>query len=291
MQRIALGIEYNGANYSGWQKQHHKPSIQEHIEFALFKIANHAIAVCCAGRTDAGVHASSQVIHFDTSAIRDDIAWIRGVNTYLPRDIRVCWVKKVPAHFNARRSALYRRYGYIILNRKAAPGIVHQGMTWILPSLDVHLMQQGAQYLVGTKDFAAFRAAQCQAKSSIRTVHKLTVTRQGDLIILDVIANAFLHHMVRNIAGTLIAVGLKKEPIEWVEGVLNSKERAQAGVTASPHGLYLMEVGYPDEFDIPSKGNYPWFFSGYIQGYTACERYREDNSEGEILDSVTGLIS
>lgn len=264
MQRIALGIEYNGANYAGWQRQHHKPSIQQHVESALVKVANHPVSVCCAGRTDAGVHASSQVVHFDTPALRQPVAWIRGVNTFLPKDIRVCWVKNVSSMFNARRSALYRRYCYLIVNRSTSPGILHQGMTWIRPSLDVNLMQTGAQFLIGSQDFAAFRAAQCQSKSSVRTVHKLEVIRQGDLILLDIVANAFLHHMVRNIAGTLIAVGTKKRPPSWVGDVLKSKDRAFAGVTAPAQGLYLVEVSYPAEYDIPSVGRYPWFFTQII---------------------------
>lgn len=253
MQRIALGIEYDGANYSGWQRQHHKPSVQEHLEKALSKVASHPVIVFCAGRTDAGVHASGQVVHFDTAAIRQDPAWTRGVNSHLPKDIRVCWSKKVASTFDARRSALSRRYYFVIVNRPVPPGILHNAMTWVLPTLDVALMQEGAKYLLGEHDFSAFRASQCQAKSAVRTMHAIDVTRtENDLILLDVTANAFLQHMVRNIAGTLIAVGQKKYPPSWIAEVLASKDRRKAGITAPPQGLYLVKVNYPSCFEIPT---------------------------------------
>lgn len=259
MQRIALGIEYDGANYSGWQKQHHCPSIQTHLEKALSQIATVPISVICAGRTDARVHASGQIIHFDTPVLRQNIAWIKGVNTHLPHDIRVLWAKEVDSAFNARRSAISRRYCYVIVNRPISPGILRQGASWVREALDETLMQEGAQYLLGTHDFNAFRATQCQAKSSVRNVTAINVKRQGSNIIIDISANAFLHHMVRNITGTLLMVGQKKYPPVWVKEVLASKDRKAAGFTAPPQGLYLIKVCYPSHFEIPEHPCLPWF--------------------------------
>ncbi len=260
MQRIALGIEYDGANYSGWQRQHHSPSIQAAVESAIAKVANHEVATICAGRTDAGVHAFGQVIHFDTSADRADFAWQRGVNTYLPKDIRVLWCKGVPSEFDARRSALSRRYCYVITNRNVRPGIMHKAISWVFGELCVDSMQKGAAYLEGNHDFASFRGSHCQSKTSIRNIHSIEVTRRGENILLDVKANAFLHHMVRNIAGSLIAVGQGKYPPIWVNEVLQAKDRRAAGIMAAPHGLYLLEVSYPDKFDLPKVPSLPWFF-------------------------------
>jgi tRNA pseudouridine38-40 synthase len=261
MQRIALGIEYNGANYAGWQRQRHSPSIQAHIESALSKIAAHPVAVFCAGRTDAGVHASGQVLHFDTPSARPLIAWVRGVNAYLPSDIRVLWVKPVSSDFDARKSALSRRYCYIIANQPVSPGIMHKTITWVLSPLDAPLMQTGANFLLGNHDFSSFRAAQCQAKSPVRTLHDITITRKNEQIIVDVTANAFLHHMVRNIVGTLISVGQKKYPCAWIQDVLHAKDRRAAGLTAPSNGLYLVKVSYPDKFEIPLSTAFssPWF--------------------------------
>lgn len=261
MQRIALGIEYDGANYSGWQRQRHKSSIQEQLEKAISVIANDVTPIFCAGRTDAGVHASGQVIHFDVNREREDHVWIRGVNAHLPADIRVLWSKRVINTFDARRSALSRRYCFIIINRSVSPGILNRSMTWVMASLDVTLMQEGAQYLLGNHDFSAFRAAQCQAKSAIRTLHSLKVQRYNEYVVIDITANAFLHHMVRNIAGSLIAVGQKKYTPRWIEEVLHSKDRRCAGITAPPHGLYLVQVNYPDHFEIPTDATSFWFSS------------------------------
>lgn len=259
MQRIALGLEYNGASYSGWQRQNHRPSIQAHLESAVAKIANHPSLVFCAGRTDAGVHACGQVVHFDTPSIRPEVAWVRGINSYLPKDIRVHWSRSVSAEFDARKSAFFRRYCYIIVNRKTRPGIMHEAMTWVLEPLDVDAMYKGAQYLLGKHDFSSFRATQCQAKTPIRTIQAVKVFRKGEHIILDITANAFLHHMVRNIVGTLIKVGQNQYPATWIAEVLAAKDRRSAGVTASPHGLYLVDVGYPNEFKIPATSIQPWF--------------------------------
>jgi len=259
MQRIALGLEYNGANYFGWQRQNHRPSIQAHLEAAIAKIADHAAPVFCAGRTDAGVHAYGQVIHFDTCSERPEIAWIRGINSYLPKDIPVLWSKPVSTDFDARKSAFSRRYCYIIANRKTSPGIMHQAITWVLEPLDVIAMDKGAQYLLGCHDFSSFRAAGCQAKTPVRTIHAIRVYSQGGHIILDITANAFLHHMVRNIVGTLLKVGAKQYPEAWIADVLNAKDRRMAGMTASANGLYLVDVGYPEQFCLPTFPHAPWF--------------------------------
>jgi tRNA pseudouridine38-40 synthase len=259
MQRIAFGIEYDGANYYGWQRQAHHSAIQTHLEAAIAKVADHDVSTFCAGRTDAGVHACGQVVHFDTTALRPEFAWLRGVNTYLPRDIRVLWCKFVDSEFDARKSALSRRYCYVISNRPVRPGIMHKAITWILGDLEIEAMQKGARYLLGNHDFTSFRATACQAKTPIRTVQNIDVFRRGMSIIIDIRANAFLHHMVRNIAGTLIAVGHQKYPPAWVDEVLKAKDRRMAGMMAAPNGLYLVNVSYPTRFDIPLFAHAPWF--------------------------------
>jgi tRNA pseudouridine38-40 synthase len=262
MPRIALGIEYHGARYYGWQRQAHNPSIQAHLESALCKVASKSILTYCAGRTDAGVHATNQVVHFDfpeTSSARPLVAWVRGVNTYLPPDIRVLWAQEVDSDFDARKSALFRRYLYLFINQAVKPGIMHDSITWVLPTLDHHLMHQGAQYLVGEHDFTSFRAAQCQAKTPVRRLHAIEVVQKGNCILLDVTANAFLHHMVRNIAGSLLLVGQGKFSPEWMKTLLEVKDRRQAGMMAPPDGLYLAHVSYHSKFGIPNQPRYPWF--------------------------------
>ncbi|MFI4937048.1 MAG: tRNA pseudouridine(38-40) synthase TruA [Candidatus Berkiellales bacterium] len=259
MNRIVLGVEYHGANYAGWQRQHHRPSIQAILEKAVAKVADHPIALYCAGRTDAGVHATGQVVHFDTTAERPQIAWIRGVNANLPADIRVWWSRNVTDEFHARRSALSRRYFFVIFNRSISPGVLHRSVTWVRSPLNETLMQQGATYLLGKHDFTSFRTTQCQAKSPVRTIFDINVFRRKDKIILNISANAFLHHMVRNIAGTLIQIGQQKQPPSWVEEVLTAKNRQAAGITAPASGLYLAEVHYPSQFDIPFNDTPLWF--------------------------------
>lgn len=259
MQRIALGLEYNGANYSGWQRQNHRPSIQAQVETAIAKIADHIAPVFCAGRTDAGVHAYGQVLHFDTFSKRPEIAWVRGINSYLPKDIRVLWSKPVSMDFDARKSAFSRRYCYVIENRKTSPGILHDAITWILEPLDVTAMHKGSQFLLGQHDFSSFRAAGCQAKTPVRTIHDIKVYCKGERIILDITANAFLHHMVRNIVGTLIQVGRQQHPEGWIAEVLQAKDRRQAGMTAAANGLYLVDVCYSNKFFLPPFSHAPWF--------------------------------
>lgn len=258
MPRIALGIEYDGSRYSGWQRQDHSDAIQAHVESALSKVANMDITVICAGRTDAGVHAYGQVIHFDTVAQRENLAWVKGANTYLPSDIRVLWSKVVPIQFDARKSALSRQYLYVIYNRDVSPGIMHHGKTWFYAKLDANSMHEAGKYLVGEHDFTSFRATQCQAKTPIRHIYDLNVNRTDDYITINVTANAFLHHMVRNIVGTLVQIGQGKFPPSWIKSVLQAKDRREAGVTAPPNGLYLSKVSYPAEFLLPTPPTSPW---------------------------------
>lgn len=258
MTRLALGIEYCGANYYGWQRQNNVESIQSLLETAIAKVADHPITIFCAGRTDAGVHATHQVIHIDVTCQRELIAWVRGVNTHLPPDIRVLWAKEMSDDFHARRSATARRYVYIILNQAVSPGILHQRVTWVHGELDVPAMQKSAQHLLGEHDFSSFRAAHCQAKTPVRTITAIDVSQRDNRIILDVTANAFLHHMVRNIAGSLLAVGRGYNHPDWLKEVLLAKDRREAGLTASPHGLYLIKVTYPDKFQLPNEARHPW---------------------------------
>ncbi len=259
--RYALGIEYDGKNYCGWQRQNHSPSIQEKLENALSKIAAEPIQVVCAGRTDTGVSATNQVVHFETDKVRKDVAWTLGVNTNLPSDIAVKWVKEVDESFHARFSATARRYRYIIYNNPLRPAILSSGVTFQHQPLDEKKMHQAAQALVGKHDFTSFRTVHCQSHSPVRTMHHVNVTRQGNYVILDVKGNAFLHHMIRNIAGSLMRVGQSIETIEWVSEVLAAKNRCVAGMTAPANGLYFVDVDYPEQFDLPKPALGPLFIA------------------------------
>lgn len=249
--RIALGIEYDGSHYHGWQKQPGLYTVQSCLEQALAKIANEPVSITCAGRTDTGVHAAGQIIHFVTTAKRPMRSWIFGVNSHLPRDISVHWAKLVDEEFHARFSALTRRYCYIIYNHSIRPAVLRSHVAWHYKALDQERMHDAAQYLVGEHDFSSFRAMECQSHSPIRRIDKFVVTRQGQYVILDVTANAFLHHMVRNMAGGLIAIGTGKQPVEWIQDVLSAKNRSLGAETAPPYGLYLIEVTYPEKYQIP----------------------------------------
>ena len=251
--RIAAAIEYNGRPYCGWQYQEHSPSVQEEVEKAFSKVANHSVRVVCAGRTDTGVHATAQIIHFDTEAERSDWSWVSGTNSKLPDSIRVVWVKRASEEFHARFSAIRRAYRYIISNRRTRPAIMYGLVTWQYQPLDAQRMQQAANHLIGKHDFTSYRAVGCQAKSPVREIYQLDVTRQGELIYLDIEANAFLHHMVRNIAGVLMTIGAGEAEPEWAKKVLHHQDRKLGGITASPAGLYLTKVIYPDEFEIPEN--------------------------------------
>lgn len=250
--RYAACIEYDGSHYSGWQRQSHSSSVQSHVENAFAKVADHDITVVCAGRTDAGVHASYQIVHFDSEAVRTENGWLRGVNTHLPSTISCQWITSVDNAFHARFSAVKRSYRYIIDNRPARPALSAARVTWEYRPLQLERMQLAAKYLIGEHDFTSFRTVACQAKSPVRTVSRLRLSQQGTYLYLDITANAFLHHMVRNIAGVLLAIGCAERDPEWALSVLNARDRCKGGVTAPPDGLYLTAVEYPDEFQLPS---------------------------------------
>jgi len=250
--RVALGIEYDGAAYAGWQKQASLRTLQEVTEKALAIIAAEAVSLTCAGRTDAGVHAHGQVAHFDTQALRSPRSWVLGANTELPRDVSVSWAMAVPAHFHARYCAEARTYRYLIANRLSRPALLAARAAWVHKPLDHERMGEAAQALVGEHDFSAFRAAECQAKSPIRRLERISVERRGDWVSIEVTANAFLHHMVRNIAGLLIAIGKADAPAARVQQVLAGRDRTRNAATAPAAGLYLQSVRYPAAFALPA---------------------------------------
>ena len=259
--RIALGIEYDGAAYYGWQRQKEVISVQEELEKALSVVANHPVTVNCAGRTDSGVHGTGQVIHFDTDAQRKDVAWTLGVNANLPDDIAVRWVKHVDSTFHARFSATARRYRYIILNSEFRPGILRTGLSHYHTPLDAALMHDAGQYIIGEHDFTSFRALHCQANTPTRCIEFLNVSRHNEYIVIDIKANAFLHHMVRNIAGSLIEVGKGKQPVEWLQTLLSYRDRSKAAATAKAGGLYFVAVDYPEQFNLPRTACGPLFLN------------------------------
>ncbi len=250
--RLALGIEYDGSAFHGWQAQ--QPGVrtaQAVLEAALSVVANHPIRVHCAGRTDTGVHASGQVVHFDTDAHRAMRSWTLGGNANLPYDLNITWAREVASDFHARFEATGRAYRYVIYNRSTRSALLSRRAVWVHQPMDVERMHRAAQHLRGRHDFSSYRAQGCQAKSPIREIDRIQVNRQGDLVILDVHANAFLHHMVRNIAGVLIAIGKGERAEEWGLEVLNLRDRTLGGVTAPPQGLYLTQVDYPPQYGIP----------------------------------------
>lgn len=249
--RIALGIEYNGNGYYGWQAQHGLPTIQSTLETAISKVANETITIFCAGRTDANVHATGQVVHFDTHAKRHIDAWIWGTNSYLPPTIVVRWARAVDYRFHARFKATARRYRYIIFNHPIRPAILSTRVAWHYYPLDVERMREAAKHLLGEQDFSSFRSSQCNSKSPMRNITELNIARRGDFIILEIQANAFLHHMVRNIAGTLIKIGANSKQPDWIHEVLSAKSRRAAAETAPADGLYLTRVVYPEPYIFP----------------------------------------
>lgn len=255
--RIALGIEYDGSRFCGWQRQPHASSVQAALEAALSVVADHQVAVICAGRTDTGVHATAQVVHFESDAPRNMRSWILGTNSNLPPEVCVTWAQPVTDDFHARFGATGRQYRYIILNRIMRPALLRQRVSWDYRPLDAVLMAEAGQILVGKHDFSSFRALACQAKSPVREITSLEIHRSGEFIYLDIAANAFLHHMVRNIAGTLMTVGCGERPISWVEAVLAVRDRTMGGVTAPADGLYLVQVSYPEHFGVPCVARVP----------------------------------
>jgi tRNA pseudouridine38-40 synthase len=253
MPRFALGLEYDGAAFSGWQSQAHARGVQAAVEEALTKVANHPIEVIAAGRTDAGVHATMQVVHFDSDSVRSQRGWVLGANTYLPSQVSALWICPVPEAFHARYSAFARRYRYVILNRAPRPALAVERVCWIRDALDVDRMQTAARLLIGEHDFTSFRAAECQARTPMRQMHEITVERHGEIVVISVLANAFLHHMVRNIAGVLIAIGAGERPESWAAEVLAARDRKKAGITAPAAGLYLAGVRYSASLGLPSE--------------------------------------
>ena len=257
-KRVVMCLSYNGAKYHGWQFQKcGLPTVQQEVQLAISKVANHHVVVVCAGRTDRAVHSSFQVIHFDTTSERSRRSWVFGVNANLPRDISISWAGEVDEAFHARFSAVSRRYHYQIYNHPIRPANFAEEMTWCHEKLCEARMHSAAQSLVGTHDFTSFRAVGCQAKSPVRTLEYVNVDRYGDMLVIDVKGNAFLHHMIRNIAGVLIAIGNGSMPVSWCEEVLSLRDRTQGGVTASPCGLFLSDVEYPSKFGVPSSGGAP----------------------------------
>lgn len=266
MQRVCLGVEYNGALFQGFQAQKHTPdTVQESLQKALSSVADEKISLVCAGRTDAGVHASAQIVHFDTLAERPMKAWFLGVNARLPRGVSVRWAKAVSPDFHARFRARARTYRYLIYSSPTRPALMRDQVTWQKRPLDFAAMIDAASCLPGEHDFSSFRASQCQARSPVRHLQSLKFSRYRDLIVFELRANAFLHHMVRNIAGVLMAVACGDKPRQWVEAVLAARDRTQGGMTASPCGLYLVDVEYSPEFQLPTGQPGPWFLPEHLE--------------------------
>ncbi len=249
--RVALGIEYDGSRFCGWESQHGVRTLQESVTNALSKVAGQRVQVICAGRTDARVYAWGQVVHMDCPIRREMRAWVFGANAKLPRDVSIVWARPVSSDFNARISARSRHYRYVILNRSVRPAVLASRVCWECRPLDVERMQTAAGYLLGEHDFSSYRAVACQAKSPLRRIYRLEVSRRGPMVFIDVVANAFLHHMVRNIAGVLMAIGMAKHDVTWSREVLEARDRTQGGITAPPEGLYLVGVEYPHHCGLP----------------------------------------
>lgn len=254
MKRIALGLEYDGHSFCGWQSQPGGGGVQDALEAALAEIAGVPVRVHCAGRTDAGVHAAIQVVHFDSGVVRPDTAWVRGTNAHLPEGVAVRWAQAVGADFHARFSATGRSYRYVLLNRPTRPALLAGKVGWHHAPLDEAAMQAGAAFLLGEHDFSSFRAAQCQAASPVRRLVRADVRRAGEFLLFDFAANAFLHHMVRNMVGALVYVGKGEYPPGWIATLLAQRDRTLAAPTFSPSGLYLAGVDYPDTLGLPEGG-------------------------------------
>jgi len=265
MQRIALGIEYNGSFFRGFQSQKSGvPTVQQAIEQSLSLICDEPISLVCAGRTDMGVHATNQVVHFDTLAVRPEKAWLRGANTHLPEGVSIRWAKTVSPSFHSRFSARSRSYRYIIYNVATPSALMSKLVTWDRRRFDVSAMIEGSHYLLGEHNFNAFRGTDCQAKNPVRRIDSITIKQVDEFIVIEVTATAFLYHMVRNIVGVLTAVAAGEKPASWVKIVLDSQDRRCGGVTAPAAGLYLVCVEYGSEFNLPQCPKGPYIIQGLI---------------------------
>jgi tRNA pseudouridine38-40 synthase len=266
-RRVAVGIEYDGTRYAGWQHQPGLLTIQDAVQQALSAVADHAVTVTAAGRTDAGVHAVAQVAHFETRAERPMRGWVLGANGHLPPDIALNWAMEVEPPFHARHTAQGRTYRYCILRRATRPAILRDRVCWTRAALDAEAMHEGAQALVGEHDFSSFRSVECQSTTAMRHVDAISVRSDGALVVLEISANSYLQHMVRNIAGTLMMVGAGEKPPGWIADTLAARDRSRAGITAPANGLYLWLVRYPKSLQIPEPGpNRPWAMIAGLAG-------------------------
>ncbi|MEJ6685383.1 MAG: tRNA pseudouridine(38-40) synthase TruA [SAR86 cluster bacterium] len=261
MSRIVLGLSYSGAQFHGWQAQREGNTVQQTLEAALSKIADHEVRVICAGRTDTGVHATRQIVHFDTSVIRPEKAWVLGTNAHLADSVAVSWSRIVDETFSARFSATARRYLYCIHNTAVRSAIGAGLFTREHRPLDTAKMHQAAQALLGEHDFSAYRASKCQSKTPLRNIHEITVSRRGEMVLVNINAKAFLHHMVRTSAGVLMNIGAGERAVDWSAELLEGRDRTVGAMTAPPHGLYLVDVVYPDTFELPQGPKIPHFFA------------------------------
>ena len=253
-------MEYDGARYCGWQSQCGVLTVQDAVEKAIGQVANHSLRVVVAGRTDTHVHATGQIFHFDSSSVRTPFNWLRGTNTLLPDGIAIHWIQPVDSYFHARFAAVRRRYRYIICNQKVKPAIFNHLATWEHRLLNIEPMIAASRCLLGRHDFSAYRAVACQSKNPVKHLYKIDISRQDNWIWIDLEADGFLHHMVRNIAGVLMAIGAGERPVGWCEEVLASGDRRAGGVTARPNGLYLTGVDYPREYGLPATPTAPGFW-------------------------------
>jgi len=266
LKRVVLGVQYDGSSWRGWQTQPSGGTVQDTLEAALKKFSLTDIGTVCAGRTDAGVHALEQVVHFDTELNREMFSWVRGVNAFLPASIAVRWacetVSTSHKDFHARFSAVARTYHYVLYNHPVRSPLWHGRAGWVFRPLDVIPMREAAQFLIGEHDFSAFRAAECQAKSPVKVMYEIDISRRSDLIVFTLRANAFLHHMVRNIVGSLIMVGNGNQSPHWVKTVLAGRDRSRAAPTFMPDGLYLAKIDYDPKWGLPQDSNYllPWTY-------------------------------
>jgi len=249
-RRLAMGVEYDGTHYHGWQYQPHAPSVQERLNIAISAVADETINCIGSGRTDTGVHARGQVVHFDARAERPPRSWLLGINSNLPDDINILWIKEIDSKFHARYSALKRTYQYSILNRPVRSALARHRAWWVRQPLDATAMAVAARCLLGSHDFTSFRAAGCQSHSPVRNMLFIDVKRRRDWIVVDCEANAFLHHMVRNILGSLVDIGLGERPVEWMQALLEARDRKLAGITAPAAGLVLTRIQYPEHFGL-----------------------------------------